>query len=391
MSDGRQMLAWIEKMVAELGPRRPGTAAEAQAAQRIAESLRECCDEVSIEPVASRHGSFFGLLKLATTGHAGAFLLTFIWPGVALFLIGFVIASLVLTARGRRVLDPLFPRTRTQNVVGTIRPRGERRNVLLFSGHHDSPILMPLWRPERKGYIPAIFRASVAGLAAQTLFSLAVLWHWPMWLLVILALCALLGLAAAVTLAWGVLGWRRPCAGANDNLSSVAVVIALGRLLKEERPKHTEVRLLSFGCEEEGYFGSRDFASRYAPELEGATLINMETVGAGELAIICREQMAGRANDPAAIALLAAAAREAGHNLPLVSLPFGGTDAVSFAEEGLSAVTLFGRDESGMFSLWHVEEDCPKNLEPECLERALAICKKVVDITERDAGANLGE
>ena len=141
---------------------------------------------------------------------------------------------------------------------------------------------------------------------------------------------------------------------------------------------------MSFGCEEEGLFGSRDFAERHAPELEEAVLVNMETVGSGRLAIIRRERQGGRDNHPKAIALAEAAAQHANLEIPVVDLAFGETDALSFARLGLPAVTVYGRDDTDLFSLWHVEEDRPENLDPEALDRALALCRSAVEVT--DAG-----
>jgi hypothetical protein len=375
-------------MVRDLGPRRPGSPGEAQAAERVAEALRESCDEVRIEPVASRDGAFFGLVRIMLGGYAAGFVLTFVLPGVALAFVVALGICFLLTGRGRRVLEPLFPRTRSQNVIGIVRPSGERRRRLLFAGHHDSPILMPLWRPERKRTLPHVYAAALAGFVGQILFSLVValglssLWSIP------LGIIAFGGLVLTAIITWGVIGWGTPCSGANDNLSSVAVVTALGRHLASSRPRHTEVWLVSFGCEEEGCFGSRDLAARYAPELEDAFLVNMETVGSGRLAIIRRERRGGRNHDPGAIALVEAAARHAELEVPVVELAFGGTDAQSFAEEGLPAVSVFGMDETGLFSLWHVEEDRPENLDPEVLDQALALCRGVVEVTEEGVKAS---
>ena len=382
MSEGQAMHEWIAAMVHDIGPRRPGTDGEARAAERVAEALRASCNEVRIEPVASRPGSFFGLVWIMFGGYALGFVLTFAWPGVALAIVLVLGVCFLLTSRGRRVLDPLFARARSQNVIGIVRPAAERRHWILFAGHHDSPILMPLWRPERKKYIPYIYTGALVGIAAQILFSLVAALGLPSYWLGLFGLIAFLGLLLTAVIAWGVLGWCRPCAGANDNLSSLAVVTALGRQLANSPPRHTEVWLMSFGCEEEGLFGSRDFAERYAPELKEAVLVNMETVGSGRLAIIRRERQGGRNNHPKAIALAEAAAHHANLEIPVVDLAFGETDALSFAREGLPAVTVYGRDDTDLFSLWHVEEDRPENLDPEALDRALALCRSVVEVTE---------
>src|SRR5690606_4311228 len=48
---------------------------------------------------------------------------------------GLLVGELVLY---RQVVDPLFPRATSHNLVGTIRPRGEVKRILLLGGHCDS-------------------------------------------------------------------------------------------------------------------------------------------------------------------------------------------------------------------------------------------------------------
>ncbi len=213
MSEGQAMKTWISAMVRDLGPRRPGTPGEARAAERVEEALRESCDEVRIEPVASRDGAFFGLVRIMLGGYAAGFVLTFVLPGVALGLVVVLGLCFLLNGRGHRVLEPLFPRTRSQNVIGIVRPSAERRRRLLFAGHHDSPILMPLWRPERKRYLPHLYAAALAGFVGQILFSLVAalglssLWSVP------LGMIAFAGLVLTAIVTWGVIGWGASVAG----------------------------------------------------------------------------------------------------------------------------------------------------------------------------------
>ena len=66
-----------------------------------------------------------------------------------------------------------------------------------------------------------------------------------------------------------------------DNLSRCSVIVGLGRYLKTHRdiiPASTEIRLISFGCEESGLRGSYRYVAAHLEELKkfDAILFNMD-------------------------------------------------------------------------------------------------------------------
>ncbi|MEJ2226815.1 MAG: M28 family peptidase [Alphaproteobacteria bacterium] len=73
--------------------------------------------------------------------------------------------------------------------------------------------------------------------------------------------------------------------GANDNGSSVAAILELGRLLKDMRPTRTRLRLVLFVNEEPPYFKTENMGSfRYAQMLAGrnepvSAMIALDTIG----------------------------------------------------------------------------------------------------------------
>ena len=64
------------------------------------------------------------------------------------------------------------------------------------------------------------------------------------------------------------LAQRRPCPGANDNLSGVAALVALAELLREQPLPGLRVLLVSCGAEETLQDGIRAFIARHRHELD---------------------------------------------------------------------------------------------------------------------------
>jgi hypothetical protein len=83
--------------------------------------------------------------------------------------------------------------------------------------------------------------------------------------------------------------WRsRTVAGANDNLSGVASLVALAELLHRQPPPGLRVLLVSCGAEETLQDGVRAFLARHRHELspERTCFVNLDTVGSPHLAML---------------------------------------------------------------------------------------------------------
>ena len=81
--------------------------------------------------------------------------------------------------------------------------------------------------------------------------------------------------------------------GANDNLSGVAVLLELARVLRERPVKGVRVLLVSTGSEESFMEGMRGFARRHFPSLppERTEVVCLDSVGSPELILIEGEGM----------------------------------------------------------------------------------------------------
>jgi hypothetical protein len=111
----------------------------------------------------------------------------------------------------------------------------------------------------------------------------------------------------------------------------------------------------------------------------------METLGAGDLAIIQREVSVLTSHSQQAIQLLQRAGQRVGISLRPMVIKMGDTDAASFSRAGFRAATLYGMDETGLFVFWHTPEDNVQNISPENLQQALHLCLAVVAELEDEA------
>jgi hypothetical protein len=388
------MKAFVAKVCETVGPRLSGSPQEAQAAQLISERLKPASDEVTIEEVPIHIGVSSALTTLLVAGVGLAVLLYWFVPLLATILVPATLVILYLSRpMGKDVIDFLFPKGSTQNVVAKLYPVGETRQRVIFSGHHDSNVRMPLLNPPWKRHAYTIQQVATIGTVWLALLSLAktvaqfigwsFLWvgagRWAAgdWLILpglVAAGAAILMRQLTVT--------HTAVPGAGDNLTAVAVVLRLMEILSAQRPQHTEVWGVSFGAEEVGAKGSRAFATDRRSELEGTYVVNLETLGAGQLAIIEREASVMSRHAPQVVDLLQRAGRRVGIDLPAMTIKMGDTDATSFSRLGLWAATLYGMDETGLFVFWHTMEDNVENVSPDNLQQALDICLAVVEELE---------
>ncbi len=319
------VLREVVETLAEI-ERPPCSSGERHAAQWLAERLRtlhgvdvELEDEPSwgtFPPTATGLGAL-GMLAAALVQRGR--------PRLGALLAAATFAGIVDEAQnGPRILRRAVRRRRsTVNVIARVgQPRGEgarrraaregaagaraerpewaapapserRIDTLVVLAHHDAPQTGLLFDQtlQRRLYelVPRLFDRIKSPLP-----------QW--WLGLAGPLCTIVAAArrrrgpARAGLAIGALGtavvadvWRsHTVAGANDNLSGVAALVALAELLHREPPPGLRVLLVSCGAEETLQDGVRAFLARHRRELapERTCFVNLDTVGSPHLAML---------------------------------------------------------------------------------------------------------
>jgi len=401
--DSKYMYDFIDRIITEVGPRIPCSQSEAQAAEIIKNELENTCDEVKIEPFTCHPRAFLGWIRIdilliicsmlsyffLTTLNAilGA-ILAFIPTFIAIIIAWFEFFNY------DEFIDRFFKEKPSQNVVGTLKPSGEVKRILIFSGHHDSALQFNLLRYLKHGYFVIIF------LGLVILFLWLILTGVNLILTTVgiinraffndFALCLLIiGIPALIGLFFFVSGDKKAntVPGAVDNLSAVAVVLGLGRYLKEHKeliPPNTEIRLISFGCEEAGLRGAYRYVEAHLEELKqyDAVDINMDGVMSNKALMVIEKEPTTRTAHSKEVAEKLIQASEAikipakgfgGGLLGLLALLSGGTDATAFSKAKVKAASLASMELRKFPYFYHQPSDRPDMIDHGALELALKI------------------
>jgi hypothetical protein len=316
---------------------------------------------------------------------------------------------------GFELLDPLFKKKQSVNVIGTLRKpaSGKAKRLLILSGHHDSAAEITWLR--LLGDVKRFFtrRGPHDSTSGKGWLSLLDYGFYVLTGTLVVGFVAILAMSTiqltgvitgnASTVHLGTLGWAvlaypvvpsilfslffslerndgGTVPGAVDNLSGSALAVAMCRFLVKNPsciPPDTEIRFVSFGSEEAGLRGSRRYVERHLDELKrlDARLLNFEMVGHPEITICTSDVNGTVKNSPEMVESAVAAAKRARvpHKIKSASLGIA-TDAGPFSHAGLKATTLLPFQlPQQQIAFYHQRWDSPEVLTLEPLLNVLKL------------------
>ena len=372
--------ALIERVVRELASyERPSASdGERRAADWLAGEFRAAGCRVRVEEERA-HGGYWWPLGLLNAASALAALL----GRRAAAMVGAVAAAAVYddVSGGRLWFRRLLPHRPTWNVVAEAGdPHGTR--TVVFIAHHDAAHSGLVFHPA----LPRIGMKLAPTLHQRSNQSIPIIFGTFLGPLQ-LALWGLLGrrwlkgngmiYALGATAAMVNIGASRVVPGANDNLSSVAVLVALANELAESSPEGVRVILLSTGSEEGFMEGMQAFGRRHFPELDRATteFVCLECVGSPQLCVVEAEGMLRMRYYPeSSREALARAGEQAGVELLRGLRTVAATDALIALRAGYPTCTLGGVDETKFPAEYHWPSDIPDNLDWSSIDGAVEVC-----------------
>jgi hypothetical protein len=194
------------------------------------------------------------------------------------------------------------------------------------------------------------------------------------------AAAAVLSLGAAATFAE--IGARPTVPGANDNLSGVATLLGIARLLRDRPVPGLRVLLVSTGSEESFMEGMQAFARRHLPALppQSTHVITVDTVGSPQLVQLEGEGMIRMRDYPAAFKdLVSQCAAEAGVPLRRGLRFRNATDGLIALRAGYPTVMLGSVDpRTKLPSNYHWPTDTPENVDGRTIADAVTLCTSVI-------------
>jgi len=402
--DARYALDIVKAICTQAGPGIPGSPQEGERAALIKKELELHlgAGNVEAEEFTAAPGAFLSAYPMSALLMLIATVFNFATgriPGVSPWLtasmaLGFAILSplpfIFEFILYLELVDPVFKKKQSFNVVGRLRRPGTQsvKRLLILSGHHDSAPENTWLRLLGYGFVvlTATWFIGLIAVLAMSIIQLAGL------------ITGQTGNASFGTVGWILLAYPIGPAiifgmffttgrknggtvpGAADNLSACALAVAMCRFLvqnPEYIPADTEIRFVSFGCEEAGMRGSRRYVARHRDELKhlDARLLNIETVACPEISILTSDMAGTVKNSPEMVKSAAAAAERAGVPYRLTSATLGvGNDSGPFSQAGLKAITLLGfRIPQQMVAFYHQRWDRPEILTVEPLFNMLKL------------------
>jgi hypothetical protein len=416
--DSNYMYSIIQKIIDECGPRMPCSPQEAKGAEIVKKELEKTCDEVDVEPFTCHPRAALGYIRLDIVLVSVSFSLFFIMQlfldTLMALIFAFIIFGLNLLAfiiiwyeffNYKEFIDPLFREKSSQNVIGKFKAESEVKNILIFSGHIDSQYQFNLLTYLKAGYgivvllgLGILFLWIGVSLIFLLVTVLAYFIQFPViygfffniviWFLLIggLPLISLLFFTSP-----GEKANKVP--GAVDNLSAIAVVLGLGRYLKNNKniiPKNTEVRLVAFGCEEAFLRGAFRYVTGHQDELKevNTECINLEMLQDSNRVIIFNYEPTTRTyhsedliqkilKTAEGLNIKAKVSPMGGESLigKLLGKTSGGTDATAFSKSNIKACTITSADLLKASLYWHTPRDTFDKIEKGALENILTLCE----------------
>jgi Peptidase family M28 len=385
-----EVFSTLREPVETLSPleRRAGSEGEHEAARWIAARLEQagCTVTIDAEQFLDGYAPLLGGLS-AAGALAGAAALggrTRKAAAAAATAVAAAIADDV--SNGPRVLRraAIRPKT-TWNVVAECSDRDAERTLVVLA-HHDAAPTGLIFDDRAQ----AAFGERFPGIIERIDTSLPLWW-------VLLGAPALVAIGAARgrrgIAGFGAAGCalgaavfadvaRSPISpGANDNLTAVAVLVALAERLRARPVEGLRVLLVSCGAEEVLQGGIHGFAARHFPALDRRRtwFVNLDTVGSprlilveGEGTIVMEDYFDRTFRD-----LVARAADNAGAPLRRWMRSRASTDAVIPSRAGYPTVTLTSTDRYKALSNYHRMTDTAANVDYRTVFHALTVTEAV--------------
>ncbi|MDI2129559.1 M28 family peptidase [Yinghuangia seranimata] len=368
--------------------RLPTSPGEHEAAERIAERLAEAGARAVVErePAYPSYARPIGALTAAATA-----------------------AGLLTARRGRSLLGAAVGALAVAGIADDISYRrqyarrllsGHRRtaaNVVATVGDDDAPRTLVVMAHHDAAPTGAVFDQRLARHLARRYPAMVdrATENPPMWWPVlagpalVAAGCAAGSrglrragtvLSAVTTAALTQIGRSTAVPGANDNLTAVAVLVALADTFRERPVPGLRVILFSAGAEEALQEGVRGFAHRHFPELPLDTtwFLNLDTLGSGNLVLLDAEGPVTMEDYDAAFGdQITALAADHGVRLLRGLRSRSSTDGVVPMRHGYRTATIVSIDDDKLIPHYHLHTDLPEHVDFTSVADAAVVAEAV--------------
>jgi hypothetical protein len=385
---GTPDIDWLRKLLRELEAIHRPSASEGEraAAEWLVAQYAELGVEARIE-VESAHGTYWWPLGIAAAAGALGGLAGLRGRRTLGFALGAAAAAAIADdfPPGKRRFRRLLARRRTYNVLAGQGPEDAERTIVLVA-HHDAAHSGLVFHPaipqtigdnfpqvfERLDTSPPLMAPVIGG---PILSALGALTGRRM----LSRLGVLFGAGSAAAMVD--IGVRDAVPGANDNGTSVVLLLAIARRLQEQPPESTRVILLSTGSEESFSEGMKAFGERHFGELprDSTFFLCLEALGADHLMVLRGEGFLRMREYPrAALELIDGLAEEIGIWLfPNLRLR-NGTDGMEPMAAGYPTAALCSCTDFKQPGRYHWPDDTSEHVDFDTLASAVRLSEATI-------------
>ena len=371
--------------------RTAGSGSVRTAETEIAESMKDCVDEIRTQQFEIHPHAFLGSVPLEAflCLIACAFFLVGVYAGRSwaymVSLVFMIVAMVVLIAEYalyRQVTDKFYPRRTGQNLYMVRKAKNAPRRRLILCGHVDAAFEMPVLK-----YLPTVMIYICIGSGVlfwiiNFLFcNLALVDFLPDSVLTVFSIIEIVLSVLYAPLLF-LVDWHTVVDGANDNLTGCFLSMSILKEMadNDQRFDDTEICCLITDGEEAGLRGSYAFASENVEELMklNTMVIAVDTIhSTEELRIFSRGINYTESNSEEACNLLYFAGLKNGIDLPTAEFYPGACDSEAFSVIGVKAAAICGVAFTPQ-DYYHNVKDTYTNLNPECIGVVRKILKDAV-------------
>ncbi len=357
-----------------IGPRPPCSIQEAECATFILETFKKYTDDATIEHFYCHPGSYRATYRISMVNiilTTVLYWIYFFYPNLIpllfsliLMVISFIVIQTNLL-RNIEFIDPLFKTKESTNVYGRFTPKKAVKHTVLIGGHHDSNWEFPILKRWPKRFttimgIPVMLSFLLLGIYILKIilyvFEISFLFVPAVDLSLLLILTALIPLLIYTIIKCVS---HTPVMGADDNLTSIAIIFELAKHLNTLGGlETTEVWLVSHGCEEIGDRGSKRFSKKHFAELKDALVVNIDMVGGRDstqkidirelYSLVPLSRTLGEELSKIATDL------DVSHTIGNVS---GYTDSMAYSRNNITCCSLVGSPKEGFATHYHTTDD----------------------------------
>ena len=413
MFDNNYMHKFIEDVCTEIGPRESGTEQEILAGNRVESELKKFCDETHQEPYTSSPHAFLGGIRygalivliagifywISLLGDLNAInlnrIFNILFLSLAIVLIVVTISYFILEVmKYHETFDFLFPKRESNNIIGTIEPKNEVKNTVIFSAHHDSAFeFNTFYYLKRFGQI--IINVGYLGVGIMFIAIILKLIFFIMSIenTILFSVFGIIFIGfIPIILVYVFFHSYKPVLGAFDNLSGVSVLLGIAKFLSENKnneeifPNYTRVHLISFAGEEAGLRGAKRYVKEHYEELVSnqTRVVNMDSIAKKDFIVIHnKESGIGAKHDPLVFEPLFDIAKNLNLNAKLLPLPFGATDGAVFSKKNIPTAAIGGLNlKEELAPYYHTRNDTPAVVEKEALGQFAQVCVEYLKLID---------